>query len=155
MTTHEQAHAGHSCCHGGTSAASAAMKTDPVCGMQVDPANAKHQAEHAGETWYFCSSGCRQKFVADPDRYLADTPKPEQKVVPGAIYTCPMHPEVRQQGPGSCPKCGMALEPELPQAIEDDSELRLVRRKFLLAALLAVPLLLIAMGQQRPGCWLL
>ena len=151
MTTHEQAHAGHSCCHGGTSAASAAMKTDPVCGMQVDPANAKHQAEHAGETWYFCSSGCRQKFVAEPCRYLPGKAKQEPVAMPGAIYTCPMHPEVRQQGPGSCPKCGMALEPELPQAIEDDSELRLVRRKFLLAALLAVPLLLIAMGPHLVG----
>ena len=80
------------------------MKTDPVCGMQVDPANAKHQAEHAGETWYFCSSGCRQKFVAEPCRYLPGKAKQEPVAMPGAIYTCPMHPEVRQQGPGSCPK---------------------------------------------------
>ena len=145
MTTHEQAHAGHSCCHGGTSAASAAMKTDPVCGMKVDPKASKHRAEHGGTLFHFCSASCRTKFIAEPERYLA--PKiatPPAPAADGAIYTCPMHPEVRQQGPGSCPKCGMALEPELPQAIEDDSELRLVRRKFLLAALLAVPLLLIA-----------
>ena len=81
---------------------------DPVCGMTVDPKTAKHKAEHKGHTYYFCSAGCRTKFVATPEKYLD---KVEEPAVAGAIYTCPMHPEIRQVGPGSCPICGMALEP--------------------------------------------
>lgn len=152
MTTHEHAHSAHSCCHVGSGDASGAMKTDPVCGMQVDAAKAAHRTDHAGGTFLFCSARCLQKFSADPSLYLSGASRQAEAAQPAdAIYTCPMHPEVRQQGPGSCPKCGMALEPELPQAIEDDSELRQVRRKFLFAALLAVPLLLIAMGPHLIG----
>ncbi|MCB1578989.1 MAG: heavy metal translocating P-type ATPase [Xanthomonadales bacterium] len=126
--------------------------TDPVCGMSVDPAAAKHLAEHAGQTYHFCSAGCRQKFIADPGKYLdpaaaASAPAAD----PHAIYTCPMHPEIRQEGPGSCPKCGMALEPLVPTGVEDDSELTSVRRKFLVASVLAIPLLLIAMGPHLLG----
>ena len=83
--------------------------TDPVCGMTVDPATSRHHFEHGGATFHFCCAGCRDKFAADPDRYLA--PRDEPAADTGAIYTCPMHPEVRQVGPGSCPICGMALEP--------------------------------------------
>ena len=88
---------------------------DPVCGMWVDPHTAKHRAEHNGQPYYFCSAGCREKFLADPARYLdpAVAAAKAEPVPEGTIYTCPMHPEIRQVGPGSCPICGMALEPVL------------------------------------------
>ncbi len=130
---------------------SASVMTDPVCGMQVDAATAKHQAEHAGQTYYFCSSRCREKFIAEPARYLEKKPAAEVSAPAGTIYTCPMHPEVQQVGPGSCPKCGMALEPMLPTSEVDDSELRTVRRKFFISAAFAIPLLLIAMGPHLFG----
>src|SRR5688572_12264912 len=86
--------------------------TDPVCGMTVDPATALHRAQHGGMDHFFCSDGCRAKFVADPARYLQPQPKAETRPADAnAIYTCPMHPEIRQIGPGPCPICGMALEP--------------------------------------------
>ncbi len=85
---------------------------DPVCGMSVNPATAKHRTEYEGRTYFFCCAGCREKFIADPERYLH--PEAEDSAAPGGVYTCPMHPEIRQQGPGDCPKCGMALEPETP-----------------------------------------
>ena len=130
----------------------AAPSTDPVCGMSVDPLTAKHVAEHAGETFHFCSAGCRQKFVADPGKYLKPAKaEPASAVDTDVIYTCPMHPEIRQHGPGSCPKCGMALEPLLPTGTADDGELRRVRRKFLIASVLAIPLLLLAMGPHLFG----
>src|ERR1700733_7704331 len=75
--------------------------TDPVCGMQVNPATSRHRLEHAGTTFHFCSAGCQRKFEADPDGYLA--PKAPAIGKTNATYTCPMHPEIRQQGPGSCP----------------------------------------------------
>ena len=87
-----------------------ATAKDPVCGMTVDPAKTTHHTTHDGHEFHFCSAGCRAKFVADPAKYL--TPAAPEPVKPGVIYTCPMHPEVRQIGPGACPKCGMALEPE-------------------------------------------
>ena len=91
----------------------AATVIDPVCGMTVDPLTTAHHAEHAGRPFHFCSAGCRTKFQGDPDRYLAPkTPALDPAVPPGAIYTCPMHPEIRQVGPGACPICGMALERE-------------------------------------------
>jgi P-type Cu+ transporter len=126
--------------------------TDPVCGMSVDPATAKHSAEHEGKAFHFCSAGCRQKFVADPGKYLNPAPAaPTTGENPDAIHTCPMHPEIRQAGPGSCPKCGMALEPLVPTGDEDDRDLLHVRRKFLIASVLAIPLLLIAMGPHLLG----
>ncbi|WP_239517462.1 heavy metal-binding domain-containing protein, partial [Proteus mirabilis] len=80
--------------------------------MDVDPATSTHQAEFAGKTHHFCSAGCRAKFMADPQRYLAAArPVAAEPVPEGTIFTCPMHPEIRQVGPGSCPICGMALEP--------------------------------------------
>ncbi len=125
---------------------------DPVCGMTVDPASAKHQADHDGGTVYFCSARCREKFVADPQAYLDPQRKAQAApAVEGAIHTCPMHPEIQQAGPGSCPKCGMALEPLTPTGEQDDSELQHVRRKFLIAAVLATPLLLVAMGPHLLG----
>ena len=83
---------------------------DPVCGMSVDIKSAKHQADYHGQTYYFCGSGCKTKFLANPAKYLA-TKKPVEPVITGAIYTCPMHPQIKQVGPGTCPICGMALEP--------------------------------------------
>lgn len=131
-----------------------ATTTDPVCGMTVG-ADSPHTATYEGEHYFFCSAGCRTKFLADPKAYLgAPAPKRVREskplsrdatVAPGTIYTCPMHPEVRQVGPGSCPICGMALEPEMPTEHEDDSELRAVRRKFWIALALTLPVVSIAM----------
>ena len=111
------------CCAGGHGAGQAATVRDPVCGMAVDPADAKGgSATHGGQAYHFCSSGCRAKFEADPARYLqpetasAAAPAPE-----GAIYTCPMHPQIRQDHPGTCPLCGMALEPAMPAAAGADA----------------------------------
>ena len=87
---------------------------DPVCGMSVDPATAKHHTRHEEEDYYFCSAGCRTKFEATPQKYLEPAEQRAAEPVPeGTIYTCPMHAEVRQEGPGACPICGMALEPEM------------------------------------------
>ncbi|WP_291189853.1 heavy metal translocating P-type ATPase [Frateuria sp.] len=136
-----------SCCH--SHAAPATVK-DPVCGMSVDPLTARHRAEHAGRTWYFCSERCRERFVATPERFLDERPAPPADA--GAIYTCPMHPEVRQVGPGECPKCGMALEPLMPTAEADDAgELRALWRRFGWLAALTLPVLVLAMGPHLLG----
>src|SRR6266481_9232452 len=103
-------HAAHG--HGGHHAHGNVTVRDPVCGMSVDPATSKHRFEHHGKTFHFCSAGCRTKFAADPKAYL-DNSKPKAASPEGTIYTCPMHPQIRQVGPGACPICGMALEPEV------------------------------------------
>ncbi|HUQ75584.1 MAG TPA: heavy metal translocating P-type ATPase, partial [Burkholderiales bacterium] len=120
-------------------------KKDPVCGMKVDPAKAAGKHEHNGRTYYFCSSGCLQKFKADPQRYLDPKPAPAPAEKPGAQYTCPMHPEIVQVGAGSCPKCGMALVP-MEGGEQDDSELRDLTRRLWVSAALSLPLLFIAMA---------
>jgi len=126
--------------------AGAAHATDPVCGMRVDPDAAAGSAEHKGDTYHFCSRGCLEKFTANPNRYLqpreADPAPPDDA---DAIYTCPMHPEVRRRGPGSCPKCGMALEPE-SGGESDDAELRMMTLRFWASAALTAPLVVLAMG---------
>ena len=122
---------------------------DPVCGMAVDPATAKHTAEHAGAAFYFCSSKCREKFVAEPARYLKpETGRPPPKPAPaGTIYTCPMHPQIRQVGPGTCPICGMTLEPETVTADDGPSaELIDMTRRFWIGLALAVPVMALEMG---------
>ena len=87
---------------------------DPVCGMTVDPHATPHRAQYEGKPYYFCSAGCRAKFMAEPAKYVEPAAARKAEPVPeGTIYTCPMHPEIRQVGPGSCPICGMALEPVL------------------------------------------
>ena len=96
--------------------ADAQRAKDPVCGMTVDPAKAAGKHEHHGKTYYFCSKGCLEKFKAHPENYLGAKPAPAPAAKPGAQYTCPMHPEIVQDGPGSCPKCGMALVPMIPAA---------------------------------------
>ncbi|TKA88663.1 heavy metal translocating P-type ATPase [Guyparkeria sp. SB14A] len=123
--------------------------TDPVCGMQVDPATSEHRSEYHGETFHFCSAHCRERFEDDPERYLSgDDPSDDSAAEdPEAIYTCPMHPEIRQQGPGSCPICGMALEPETVSRDDGPNpELIDMTRRFWIGALLTLPLFLMAMG---------
>ncbi|TPG51737.1 heavy metal translocating P-type ATPase [Sphingomonas glacialis] len=123
-----------------------------MCGMTVDPAKTAHHAEHADQTYHFCSAGCRTKFVANPDAYLGDKQKPEPTATPGAIWTCPMHPQIRQEGPGTCPICGMALEPEEP-SLDDGPNPELVdfTRRLWVAGVLAVPLLAISMVVEMLG----
>jgi Cu+-exporting ATPase len=114
---------------------------DPICGMTVDPAHAAATSQRNGETIYFCSAHCKAKFDAD----LPPEPPPK-----GASYTCPMHPEVVRDSPGSCPICGMALEPRTVTLEEDDTELRDMARRFWISAGLTVPLMAIAMLRPMP-----
>jgi len=120
---------------------------DPVCGMSVDRATAKHRSSHSGEKFYFCSARCKEKFDAAPETYLKGKPTPEPMPA-GTIYTCPMHPEIEQVGPGDCPICGMALEPKgVPQGdVGPNPELVDFSRRFWIGAALTVPVLLLAMG---------
>ncbi|WP_168012074.1 heavy metal translocating P-type ATPase [Halomonas salinarum] len=121
--------------------------TDPVCGMKVDPHQTDHCASHDGKTWYFCSAKCRQNFEGDPDAYLQGDDTPSEPAPPGTIYTCPMHPEVRQEGPGDCPICGMALEPETVSADTGPSEeLKDMTRRFWIGLVLALPVFILEMG---------
>lgn len=120
---------------------------DPVCGMTVDPATAKFSAVHAGDTYYFCSAKCHDKFVADPTAYLVKAEVPPPAAAPGTVYTCPMHPQIRQDHPGNCPICGMTLEPEMPTAETGPSEELIdMTRRFWLGTALAVPVFLLEMG---------
>src|SRR3972149_4585428 len=118
---------------------------DPVCGMTVDPHTAKHRTDYRGHTYYFCNPGCRTKFIADPQKYLG--PREPEPVVEGAIYTCPMHPEIRQVGPGACPICGMALEPEIAGAESGPNPKHIdMTRRFWIGLVLSVPVLALEMG---------
>ena len=151
----------HSCCgnaqaHGHQAipsrAASQATEKDPVCGMDVDPNTARHRADFEGKTYYFCAAGCRQKFLSHPEQYIHRTST--AAVVPEGtvVYTCPMHPEVRQIGPGSCPICGMALEPETPTAEPaENAELADMTRRFWIGLALTLPLFAIEMGSHLTG----
>ena len=125
---------------------------DPVCGMTVDPHTAKHKAEHAGRTYYFCCGGCRAKFLADPARYLTEKKLPAEPVPEGAIYTCPMHPEIQQVGPGACPICGMALEPMLVTAdAGPNPELADMTRRFWIGLAFTLPVFILEMGSHFAG----
>jgi Cu+-exporting ATPase len=139
-----------------------AIVTDPVCGMKVDTRTAKHRNELDGTPYYFCSARCLEKFRADPDRYLnpANTDPAVQhpamgalpQAAEGTIWTCPMHPEIRRDGPGSCPICGMALEPLEPVAEEGPNpEMIDMSRRFWVSLALSVPLLAITMGAELLG----
>jgi P-type Cu+ transporter len=148
------------------------MTRDPVCGMTVDSTKAAAHFEHRGETYFFCAKGCAQKFSANPERYLNSSPTaapagapakliaiqpaapslpptPEQKQI---RYTCPMHPEIIQLGPGSCPKCGMALEP-MDITVEEtpDAEYLSMRNRFYFSAILTVPVLVLGMFGEKLG----
>jgi Cu+-exporting ATPase len=145
------------------------IQTDPVCGMKVRRGSEAAAIDHAGEEYLFCSTGCAEKFRAHPERYVGGaTGSPEgghsccahgqreRASAParggkGAIYTCPMHPEVRQLGPGDCPKCGMALEPVDATVEQDDSELRDMTRRFWVATAFSAPLLVYVMGNMLFG----
>src|SRR5215213_6483108 len=121
---------------------------DPVCGMTVDPAKTPHRHVHRGETHFFCSAGCRTKFAANPGKYLGPAERgPAEPMPAGTIFTCPMHPEVRQEGPGSCPICGMALEPEMPSAdAGPNPELADMTRRFWIGVALSIPVVVLDMG---------
>ena len=120
---------------------------DPVCGMDVDPATSKHRHDHDGVTYHFCAANCRTKFIADPKRYLAPPAAAPRPVADKAIYTCPMHPQIRQVGPGSCPICGMALEPETVTADGGpNTELIDMTRRFWIGLALTIPVLVLEMG---------
>src|SRR6267142_3055912 len=125
--------------------------TDPVCGMKV-PADGPHRSLHVGVEYRFCSPRCLATFEAAPERYLgAAADANEAPAEAGALYTCPMHPEVRQVGPGSCPICGMALEPLAPAALEPSDELTDLSRRLRVSAVLTVPLVLLSMTDMLPG----
>jgi Cu+-exporting ATPase len=121
------------------------MQRDVVCGMSVDPATAKNRAEHDGKTYYFCGARCREKFLNDPQKFLA--PREPETRNADAIYTCPMHPQIRQKGPGSCPICGMALEPlQVSASPESNRELLDFMRRFWIGLALTLPVLALEMG---------
>src|SRR3569833_3964996 len=121
---------------------------DPVCGMTVDPETTPHRHVHGGQTYFFCSGGCRTKYAADPPKYLDPSKRaPAAPMAEGTIFTCPMHPQVRQPGPGSCPICGVALEPELPSLNDGPNpELADMTRRLWIAAALTVPVAALEMG---------
>lgn len=163
-------HGHHACCgnqdkKAGAASGEAKTRIDPVCGMTVR-ADSPHTATHAGHLYAFCSAGCRKTFLAAPETFVntrgeriapvEPTPGahahakhvvtvPSAGAAEATLYTCPMHPEIRQVGPGHCPICGMALEPVMPTTREDSSELGAVRRRFWISATLSLPLVVIAM----------
>ncbi len=142
--------------HGHTPAATAddaVRVTDPVCGMKVDPATSRHRFDHGGQTFHFCCAGCRTKFAADPANYLTPpAARPAPATNESAVHTCPMHPEIRQPGPGSCPICGMALEPlQVSLEVTPNHELLDMQRRFWVALVLALPVFVLEMGGHVPG----
>ncbi|MCI4677366.1 heavy metal translocating P-type ATPase [Rhodoblastus acidophilus] len=146
-TTHAHDHPGHAA-HSHQAAAHREGTKDPVCGMSVDPQKAL-SAVHGGATYYFCAEGCRGKFIADPTQYARpDANKGTAQAVPkGTIHTCPMHPEIRQAGPGNCPICGMTLEPIVATAETGPSpELKDMTLRFWLGLAIALPIFLLEMG---------
>jgi P-type Cu+ transporter len=125
----------------------AAGARDPVCGMTVNPVTAPYSAEHAGQTFYFCGKGCRERFAANPRGFVRAAAATAPAAVGAARWTCPMHPQIVRAEPGSCPICGMALEPMTPAAAEPaNPELRDMTRRFWIALALSVPLLAMAMA---------
>ncbi|NCP82845.1 MAG: YHS domain-containing protein, partial [Rhodoferax sp.] len=130
--------------------------TDPVCGMTVT-ASSPHTLQHQNRPYYFCSANCQGKFATNPAQYLSDTKTPASvasaepaEVSPGTLYTCPMHPEVQQEHPGNCPKCGMTLEPMLPSLAEEDhTELHDFQRRFWWTLPLTLVVFVLAMAGHR------
>src|SRR4051812_33158443 len=147
------AHARHQ--HHGHEPAAAGLETDPVCGMSVDPATTRHRADHAGQTYFFCGARCRERFVAEPERFVGDQPMPPPTAAPqGALWTCPMHPEIVREGPGSGPICGMALGPMTPAAGDESSpELADMTQRFWVGVVLSLPLLVMAMAEHVVPGW--
>ena len=127
----------------------AGATTDPVCGMTVNPETSPHHATHEGRDFAFCSARCRSTFVADPGSYVRPRPAAGHPapVAAGTVYTCPMHPQIRQPAPGACPICGMALEPEMPSADGASSaELIDMTRRFWIGLALSIPVVALEMG---------
>jgi Cu+-exporting ATPase len=152
MGQHAHSHGSHDGAHhdrrsDDRSPAEAGSAIDPVCGMSVDPHTTPHRHTHQGHPYYFCSARCRTKFAADPARFLSPAAATATPVKAGAIYTCPMHPEIRQVGPGACPICGMALEPELVSAESaPNPELADMTRRFWIGLTLSLPVVALEMG---------
>ena len=127
---------------------------DPVCGMEVTSNSKGGTTQWQGENYTFCSDKCRKKFTADPEAYLHPQPETADPADASREYTCPMHPEIVQQGPGSCPKCGMDLEPmaaSVDDAEEEEAAIRSLKRKTLVAGVLTLPILLLAFDSMIPG----
>lgn len=129
-----------------------AIDVDRVCGMNVDPASTDYHVQHEGVVYHFCGERCRARFVEDPSRYLNDSAAAVPSAPHSGVWTCPMHPSVRQNSPGACPICGMALEPVEPTAEQNaNPELRDFTRRLWVSAILSVPLLLLSMGGEMLG----
>lgn len=144
------AQGGGSCCSARAASGATTVK-DPVCGMDVDPATTAHHARHDGSDYHFCSDGCRRRFSADPQRYLEPSSHVAEPVPAGTLYTCPMDPEIVQEGPGTCPICGMALEPMMPSLEEGENpELIDFRRRFWWSLPLSVATMTLAMLAMTP-----
>src|SRR5262249_8796062 len=129
---------------------------DPVCGMRVDPSAAPATVTHAGSLHRFCSTGCAERFRADPERYVGGRPAPPSSAA-DAVYTCPMHPDVRQRGPGSGRICGVALEPVSASAAPDDTELRDLSRRLWVSAVCTMPVVALGMSEMwggHPSPWI-
>tara|TARA_R110000744_G_scaffold91550_3_gene177636 strand:- start:64558 stop:66951 length:2394 start_codon:yes stop_codon:yes gene_type:complete len=152
----DKLHSGGECCGGDHAPGEATQGgtntltvLDPVCGMSVEPGPDRPHYSHAGTTYYFCSQKCHDKFVADPDHFLSGAHKTASAPMPaGTQYTCPMHPEIVRSQPGSCPICGMALEPMGVPTGEEGPNPELIdfRRRFWVGAILTIPLLILSMG---------
>src|SRR5499427_4474012 len=145
-------HGAHPHRHHVSAGAGAGSATDPVCGMTVDAQQTQHRTTHSGTDYFFCSSRCRAKFEAEPAGYVAAEKFPPKPSAAGVIYTCPMHPQIRQPGPGSCPICGMALEPEVATADAGPSPERIdMERRLWIGLALAVPVVVLEMGGHVAG----
>ncbi len=125
---------------------------DPVCGMTVNPHATPHHHTYKNHPYYFCSAGCHNKFVAEPTKYLTHQQDVAEAPPPGTIYTCPMHPQIRQVGPGNCPICGMTLEPVTATAeIGPNRELADMTWRFWVGLVLTLPVFVLEMGGHPPS----
>ncbi|OJX77430.1 heavy metal translocating P-type ATPase [Magnetospirillum sp. 64-120] len=150
MDAHAHSHHHHH--HGDVEHGAATTALDPVCGMSVDPSTAANKLDHDGAHFFFCSPHCRDKFAADPAKYVTPRSAPQETHDDATIYTCPMHPQIRQKGPGNCPICGMALEPETATAeTGPNPELVDFTRRFWIGTALTVPLVIYEMAVHVPG----
>ena len=154
MTNENLMMTGHAHHHGVTQPAGGVI--DVVCGMTVDPVTTPHKANHQGKDYFFCGAGCKTKFQNNPGKYLDTGDEALEPVIAGVIFTCPMHPEVRQTGPGSCPICGMALEPLTVTAdSEPNHELLDMTKRFWIGLVLALPVVVLEMGGHLTGLTML